>query len=206
MDYERWWSANGSQVLWLSGPAECDISDASSCIVDLAKETSAEAQHLALYFFCSPPPAVVPTAVTFVSTIVHQLLRCFPQLKEQVTKVFLHALVDAVLSEDNPGRSHFKLGGPAEEMVREILQAPSEGYWSALKAVIGLERNQVLFLVIDGLDKARHEFIREVQLFTMSLQWCPSTIKVLLTSRPQAEIKEILGGLPCIEYDKEIKG
>jgi hypothetical protein len=30
--------------------------------------------------------------------------------------------------------------------------------------------------------------------------------KILLTSRPQAAIKEVLNGLPFIEYDKERKG
>ena len=34
----------------------------------------------------------------------------------------------------------------------------------------------------------------------------PSTTKVLLTSRPQAEVKEILGRLPSVEHDKERKG
>ena len=206
MDYEQWWSAKGSQVLWLSGPAECDISDASSCIVGLAKETSTEAQHSALYFFCSTLTAEDPAVVTFASTIVHQLVCCVPQLKEQVTKIFLRTLIKTILSEDNPKQSCFKLGDSAEATVKKILQASSEGYWSALKAVMGLERNQGLFLVIDGLDKAGHEFTLGVQLLIESLWECPSTIKVLLTSRPQADIKEILVGLPCVEYDKERKG
>ena len=115
-------------------------------------------------------------------------------------------LVKAILSEDNPKQSYFKLGDSIEAIAKKILRASSEGYWSALNAVMGLEREQGLFLVIDGLDKAGHEFTRGVQLFIESLQGCPSAIKVLLTSRPQADIKEILRGLPCIEYDKERKG
>ena len=190
----------------MSGPAECDISDASSCIVGLAKETSAGAQHSALYFFCSTLIAKDRVVITFVSTIVHQLVCCFPQLKEQVTKVFLRTLVKTILSEGNPKQSCFKLGDPAEATVKKTLQASNEGYWSALKAIMGLERNQGLFLVIDGLDNAGHEFTQGVQLFIESLRGCPSIIKVLLTSRPQADIKEILAGLPCVEYDKERKG
>ena len=206
LDFEQWWSAKGFRALWLSGPAECDISDASSCIVGLAKETPTVPQHSALYFFCSTLTAEDPVVVTFVSTIVHQLVRCYPHLKEQVTKVFLRTLVKAILSEDNPKQSCFKLGNSAEAIAKKILQASSKGYWSALKAVMDLKREQGLLLVIDGLDKAGHEFTRGVQLFVESLQGCPSAIKVLLTSRPQADIKEILGRLPCIEYDKERKG
>ena len=206
MDYERWWSAKGSQALWLSGPAECDISDASSCIVDLAKEKSTEAQYSALYFFCSDEPTGVPIAITFVSTIVSQLICCLPQLKERVTKVFLRTLVKTILSEVIEKQSRFKLGDSAEAIVKKILQVSSEVYWSALKAVMSLERKQEIFLVIDGLDKAGREFISGVPIIIEGLQGYPSTIRVLITSRPQAEIKEILGGLPYIEYDKERKG
>ena len=206
MDYEQWWSAKGSRALWLSGPAECDISDASSYIVGCAKETSAEAQHSALYFFCSTLTAEDPAVATFASTIVRQLFYCFPQLKEQVTKVFLRTLVKTILSEDNPKQSSFKLGDSVEAIVKKLLQVSNEGYWSALKAVMGLGRNQGLFLVIDGLDNAGHEFTLGVQLFIESLQGFPSTTKVLLTSRPQADINEILSGIPCVEYDKERKG
>ena len=206
MDYERWWSAKGSQALWLSGPAECDISDASSCILGLAKETSAGAQHSALYFFCPILTVEDPVVVTFARTIVPQLVCCFPQLKEQITKVFLRTLVKTILSEDNPKQSSFKPGDSVEATVKKILQASSEGYWSAFRAVMSLEYKQEIYLVIDGLEKAGEEFIRGVHFFIESLQGCSSTIRVLLTSRPQAELKQILGGMPCIEYDKERKG
>ena len=206
MDYEQWWSSKGSRALWLSGPAECDISDASSCILGLAKETSAGAQHSALYFFCPILTVEDPVVVTFARTIVPQLVCCFPQLKEQVTKVFLRTLVKTILSEDNPKQSSFKPGDSVEATVKKILQASSEGYWSAFRAVMSLEYKQEIYLVIDGLEKAGQEFIRGVHFFIESLQGCSSTIKVLLTSRPQAELKQILGEMPCIEYDKERKG
>ena len=206
MDYEQWWFSKGSRALWLSGPAECDISDASSCIVGLAKETTTGAQHSALYFFCSTLTAENRVVITFVSTIVHQLVCCVPQLKEQVSKVFLRALVKTVLREDNLKESRFKPGDSAEATVKKVLQASSEGYWSALRAVMGLEHKQEIYLIIDGLDKAGQEFIRGVHFFIESLHECPSTTKVLLTSRPQAELKQTLGGMPCIEYDKERKG
>ena len=91
IDFERWESTKGLQVLWIYGPAECCISDASSRIVDQAMKTSSEsgAQHPVLYFFCSTAPTKVPIAITFISTIIHQLLRSLPGLKEKVTTVFL---------------------------------------------------------------------------------------------------------------------
>ena len=93
--------------------------------------------------------------------------------------------------------------------MKEILKAPSSGYWGALREVLDIEREQELSLIVDGLDKIKHqkdEFIQELCAFVEHLRGRPSTIKVLLTSQSQAGIKEILGQLPSIEYDRERKG
>jgi hypothetical protein len=76
---------------------------------------------------------------------------------------------------------------------------------------MAIERKQGLSLIIDGLHKIEHwenEFIQEVCVFVKHLRVPvgPSTTKVLLTSGPRDDIKEILSGLPCIEYDSERKG
>jgi hypothetical protein len=168
MDFEHWQSAKGSRVLWLSGPAECHISDASSRIVDLAKETASEAQHLALYFFCSTAPTETLAAITFVSTILHQLVSCLPQVRKAVTNVFLGALIDAILREkslSNPSMPRFIMGDSREATIKKVLQASSNGYWRALRAVMDIMHQRGLSLIIDGLDKIEHqkyEFIREV--------------------------------------------
>jgi hypothetical protein len=212
MDFEQWQSTDGWEVLWLSGPAECRISDASSCVVNLAKETPSQAQHLALYFFCSTAPTEASIAITFVSTMLHQLV-CLPRLKRKVTNVFLRTLLDTILKEEsrsNRGLSQFKMDDSTEATVKKILQQASRnGYWRALRAAMDIVHEHGLSLIIDGLDKIedqKYEFIREVRVFIEHLRERPSTTRVLLTSRPQAEIKEILSGLPCIEHDKERKG
>ena len=211
MDFEQWRSTNtsGVKVLWLSGPAECQISGASSCIVDLAKETYAGAQHSVLYFFCSTAPTEIPVITTFANTIVHQL-SCSPQLKEKVVSTFLDNLGKKILARPEPERSPFKADDSMEEVVKKVLElSSSEAYWGALRAVADIARDYGLSLIIDGLDKAEqqgYEFIRELDRFIEHLRERPATTRVLLTSRPQAEMKEILGRLPCIEYDRERKG
>ena len=74
----------------------------------------------------------------------------------------------------------------------------------------GVFSNRIdLSIVIDGLDRVKRqkvEFIREVRELVEHLQGRISKVKALLTSQPEAEIKEVLDGLPCIEYDKERKG
>jgi hypothetical protein len=215
MDFERWQSTKGTQVLWLSGPAECRISDASSRIVDLAKGKTSEAQHLALYFFCPTAPTEASITITFASTILHQLVCCLPRLQWKVTNLFLRTLLDTIFRGGQPSNrnmSQFKMGESTDATVKKILlQASSNGYWRALRVAIDIVHEQGLTLMIDGLDKIehqKHEFIREVCVFIEHLRKrsSTSTTRVLLTSRPQAEIKEILSGLPCIEYDKERKG
>ena len=213
MDFQRWQSTNGSEVLWLSGPAECRISDASSHIVNLVKGESSKAQYLVLYFFCSTAPAEASIAITFVSTIVHQLVSDLPQLGGEVTTAFLRTLLDTVIRgklPSDPAPSRFKKDDDsAEATVKEILKASINEYWLALRAAMDVVNDQELSLIVDGLDKIRDQkraFVTEIRSLIEHLRERPHTTRVLLTSRPQAEMKEILSELPCIEYDKERKG
>ena len=214
MDFGQWQNTNGMEVLWLSGPTECRISDASSRIVDLAKETHPEVQHSVLYFFCSTAPRKIPIAITFVSTIVCQLVRCSPELKEEITTTFLRTLLETISSGKSlsiPEVPRFSTDDSAVVVVKKVLKASSDAYWGALRAVAGIQREKGLSLIIDGLDQIehhKHEFIRDLCVFIDHLRERPSRTRtrILLTSRPQAEIKEILGRLPSIEYDRERKG
>ena len=212
IDFDRWQGTNSLGVLWLCGPADCRISGASSHIVDLVKEKYPEVQHSVLYFFCSTAPTNVSIAITFVSTIVHQLIRCSPKLRQKITTVFLCTLLDRIFEEEKRSKLHmprFNAGDSAEVMVKKILQAPSDAYWGALKAAADIEREKGLSVIIDGLDmikNCKYEFIREFCVFIEYLRGRPSTTRVLLTSRPQAEIREMIGRLPSIEYDRERKG
>ena len=211
MEFDRWHRTNGVGVLWLSGPAECRIADASSHIVDLAKETYPEGQHSVLYFFCSTAPKKIPIAATFVSTIVRQLVRCSPKLKDEITTIFLRTLLDAIFGEEPHStlKASFRADDSAEVAVEKIIKASSDAYWGALRSVLDIEQEMELSLIIDGLDKAedqKYEFIRELCVLIEHLREGAFTAWVLLTSRPQAEIREILGQLPSIEYDRERKG
>ena len=214
MDLERWYSANydGLEALWLSGPAESQISDASSRIVDLAREKPSQAQHLVLYFFCSTVPTEASISIIFVSTIMDQLIRHLPRLKGEVTMVFLRALLDTILRDkplSDPEWSRFKSDDSSEAMVKKVLEASSNGYWHALRAVMDIVHEQELSLIIDGLKEAGHqrrEFIQEIYSFLDHLRERHSTTRVLLTSQPQAEIEDIFGRLSRIEYDREREG
>ncbi|KAF8248994.1 hypothetical protein K440DRAFT_677960, partial [Wilcoxina mikolae CBS 423.85] len=71
--------------------------------------------------------------------------------------------------------------------------------WNALLAALKKEERELL-LIIDGLDDGGHEFTKELCGFISQL---PGSVKTLLTSKPQEEIKALLEGVLSIEYDKE---
>jgi hypothetical protein len=78
-----------------------------------------------------------------------------------------------------------------------------------LEAVLVVKQQQELSVVVDGLDEVEYqkgELIRKVRAFIEHLQKRIPKVKAFLTSRSQAEIKDLFDGLPHIEYDKERKG
>jgi dynactin complex subunit len=93
--------------------------------------------------------------------------------------------------------------------VKKILDASNAELWIALKATLDVERERKLSIIIDGLDEEQQQGskpIRGVYSLVTHLQKRPSKLKILLTSGPQAAIKEVNSRLLCIEYDKERKG
>ena len=82
-------------------------------------------------------------------------------------------------------------------------------YWAALRSVMNIEQEKGLSLIIAGIDEIQHrnhEFIWELCVFLEHLHKKPSAARVLLTSRPQADIKEIPGWLPCTSIEMIGKG
>src|SRR5207248_2654529 len=89
-------------------------------------------------------------------------------------------------------------GDSPDEIIEKILQGPSNELWAALRAVLANEKQRELLIAVDGLDKVEDqkvEFLEGVRGFVTHLLKETSKAKVLLTSRPQAETKEVLNGL-----------
>ena len=106
--------------------------------------------------------------------------------------------------------SLFKEEDPPHVKFKSMLDvASADGHWTALKAVLDLDQEPELLIVIDGLDVVEHQkvdFIKGVREFVKYLLERKARVKALLTSRPREEIKQIFDGFPCIEYDWERKG
>jgi hypothetical protein len=213
MDFRQWSAASGPQVLWLSGPPECDIHQVSSYIVDQEKNRTSKTQYFVLYFFCSTAARKKPIAVIFIHTLLDQIISCSSTNKRiLIVRRFLHSLLEGAFKKEripNWERRGFDEKDSPDTNIKKILNAPANELWAALEAVLGDEEQRGLSVVVDGLDKVEHqrgEFIGGVRAFVEHLQQRTSKVKILLTSRPLAEIKDLFDGLSCIEHDRERKG
>ena len=211
IDFKQWSSAKSSQVLLLSGPPERRIYQVSSYIAGQEKNTALSVDHFVLYFFCSA--AGRATVANVVHTLLKQIVCCSSiDKRTPIIRTFLSSLVQrASAAEANYewNDQGFNNEGSQLERIRKLLNAPANHLFTALSAVLDGEKQRCLFIIIDGLDKFEHQrddFIREIRIFIDHLQRRTSKVKVLLTSRPLAEIKDRFSGLPCIEPDKERKG
>lgn len=204
IDFTQWRSSKCSQVLWLSGPAKCNVHQASSYIVGQQKT-----DHFVLYFFCS---GGITTGSSVVHTLLNQIVSFSPVNKHIIIQRFLHSLLGQAFQKgetSNGNQRHLSDNDPPDTAIKKILQAPIAQLWIALGVVLCNWEQREVSIVIDGLEHVEHqrsEFIKGVRAFVDNLQQRTSKVKVLLTSRPLAEIKDLFDGLLCIEHDKERKG
>ena len=216
-DFSQWNSAECSRVLWLSGLPERNIDQVSSYVVHQEKETALNTGHFVLYFFCSSAIKGKSSVADFVHTLLKQIVYCSPMGKRiSIIRNFLHSLFDSLLGKAFKRKTSFNLEEwrldkkcSPDENIKKILNAPVNELFTALCTVLDDQEQRGLSLIVDGLDKVEHqrdECIRGIRAFIEHLQQRASKVKVLLTSQPLVEIRELLNGLPCIEYDRERKG
>ena len=213
-DFLQWSSAECSRVLWLSGLPERNIDQVSLYVVHQEKETALKTGRFVLYFFCSSAIGGRSSVANFIHTLLKQIVYCSPMDKRiLIIRNFLHSLLEQVVKRKagpNPEWWGFDEECSPDENIKKILNAPVNEYFTALHAVLGDHEQRGLSLIVDGLDKVEHhqrdECVRGVRAFIQHLQQRALEVKILLTSQPLAEIRELFDGLPCIEYDRERKG
>jgi hypothetical protein len=206
-DFQPWGLAS-HYMLWVCGPPDCSIDQASSHLLDLARNEALEQQHCILKFFCSTAATEDSIITVFICTLFFQFVSCSPLDKHKsAVKIFLEGLLEGA---HKWRLGHFKGEDPQLIAVEEIvLKAPTDELWSALESVLADEQERSLTIIIDGLDKIENhqgEFIRGIRALVEHLQKKISKVKALFTSQPQDEIRQALDKLPYIEYNKERKG
>ncbi|KAF5650598.1 ankyrin repeat domain protein [Fusarium sp. NRRL 52700] len=222
MDFKHWAQSSHAQVLWLSGPPECNLYEVSAHIA--RPENAVVTPGDVLRFFCSPKKGDV-TSAKFVRSLLFQIISRSPTQQISIIKGFLHTLRERlekrhdrdterrVPSRDISEWHHkfdnvFKDDDPPHVVIKQMLdEASAAEHWAALQGALEVRKGLEMLIVIDGLDNIedpRNEFKGGARGFADYLLE-RTTAKLLLTSRPRNNLKEILAGLPCIEYDKERK-
>jgi hypothetical protein len=210
-DYVQW-NDSCSQVLWLAGPSEYNIHEVSSYIVNQEKKSALKTGHFVLYFFCSTATKRESIMKDFVHTLLDQIVCCSPtDWSLSIIHNFLHSLLRKAFQKHAtpPWEMRgFNERDSRDGNIRKLLDAPAKELLITLGTVLKTEQRG-LSVVIDGLENVwdqRAEFVMGIRSFVGELQQRTSKVKILLTSRPMAEIKAVFGGLPCIEHDRERRG
>ncbi|KAF2183392.1 hypothetical protein K469DRAFT_690132 [Zopfia rhizophila CBS 207.26] len=209
-DFVQWNSPECSQVLWLSGPPERMIHQVASHVWSRENSIHSKTDHFVLHLFCSAGIKGSPI-VGFVHTFLNQIVYCSPADRRlSIIQSFLRNLLDeAFKKEAAPSWKErgFNEGDSPDKNLQKLLDVSENELLTALRSILD-EEQRGLSVVIDGLDKVGHQrgkFIEGVRAFVERLQQRTSKVKILLTSRPLSEIKDLLYGLPYIEYDRERK-
>ncbi|EFY94395.2 Ankyrin repeat-containing domain protein [Metarhizium robertsii ARSEF 23] len=206
IDFKEWESGKCPQVLCLCGPAQCSISQVSSYILRRAKKSDCRVLH----FFCSAATGRQPIVAVFVHTLLAQIVRYSTVGRGILTirRFFHRLLLEAFQDGAVP---HWKDRGFLEQdppkSVKKILDvATSNELLTALKTALDDEAERDLLLVVDGLDKVKHqrgEFVSGVEEVMEYLLQRNSKAKILLSSEPLDEIKGLIDRVRCIEHDRE---
>ncbi|OGM40936.1 hypothetical protein ABOM_010325 [Aspergillus bombycis] len=212
IDFQCWQSSDSSQFLWLSGRSECNIQQATA--FQIGKEfNKAPVKPAFVQFHCSdllPPHYSLIKAISH--SLFHQLISNLPaNSKDLAIKDFLRCLYStAVAKSEELTKRIIRIDDKTskENIIDMIMRLEDSHHWSALKAAL-TEVKQDLVLVlyhIDLVSPQNIESILDIVTFLKHLvQKATRKVKVLLTSKPNAEIREILAGVPSIEHDKERK-
>ncbi|KAF5252683.1 hypothetical protein FANTH_2310 [Fusarium anthophilum] len=223
MDFEYWAQSSHPQVLWLSGPPECNLYEISAHIA--RAENALVAPGHVLRFFCSAKKGDV-TSAKFVRSLLFQIISRSSTQQISIIKRFLHTLRKRLVKRrdrdaerrvppKNISEWHHKFDtvfkdddSPYVVMKQMLEEASAAEHWAALQEALDAKRDLEMLIVIDGLDNIedpRNEFKGGARGFADYLLERTTTAKLLLTSRPRNDLKEGFAGLPLQETDCDLK-
>lgn len=172
LDVFKRWRANEADCLWLTGPPGIGKSILAAYLVQLLKSESPE--KVVLYFFCRAGNAKLNTPANLIRTLAAQIVMSVPS----ALQYFQRLKGGGFESEDS------------EFLFKMLLKEPLH------------QLRKAHYIVIDGLDECEiaagdwyNTAMRE-NTFARDLQKLEA--KVVLTSRPMANVQELID--KCLHY------
>ncbi|KAF8535193.1 hypothetical protein BDD12DRAFT_753344, partial [Trichophaea hybrida] len=148
-------------------------------------------------------------ATTFTNTVLHHILNGSDDNQARsIVTTFLSTLLHKILERD---QWHFREEDSSAITVEKILKASSGGELlrALTETIVKVETIPDTPLIIDGIDTLGKEGVQFLEQFCSQPIIGPK-FKALITCRPDPhikqivdDIKEIVDGVLCIEYDKE---
>lgn len=208
VDFQHWETVPGSQMLLIYGPPGRNLHRVSSYI---ANESSLKKQrHVLFHSFLSESNG--ERAVSRLGCALFYQLICHSSKDRQKTIIekFINVLVKRIYRVEENYYTELEVFKRSSEIwLRRILDMSTQALWTALMTVLMIEPHREILVVIDGLERVQEErraFINNLEDFIHHVLQRHLNIKVLLTSRPQADIQEAFDDLLSIEHDKERRG
>jgi ankyrin repeat protein len=186
--YTDWLDPYHSRLLWVSGDPGCGKSVLSKFLIESLQTTSSTSLESGclLYFFCDDKIEAQRPAISILQALVHQLLVQKPELILNL-------------------RSHIH---------RKGLQAGKELHtlWEIFLQCCNDPVSKNVFVVIDALDeceeKGRNVLLGLIQKHFSVNHRKPDghVLKILMTSRPEVRIADIIENVPNVRLRVENEG
>ena len=186
-EYKAWYAAPESSLLWVSGGPGFGKSILMSTVIEGLKATCAE-QDPVQFFFCKTGDDATQLTIGIMQNMVYQLYalsKSSPDLLDKTNEVLKKAL--------NKKGSSMKEKPNSEKKGLDF----QEAYEGLARAY-----NRTVYLVIDALDECsdRHQQ-KFLQAFRSMIRTTDIRLKILISSRPEADIADDLACLPNIKLE-----
>lgn len=163
---EDWMSSDDTNLIWLCGHPGFGKSVLARYLVDQLSERTDSSTTI--FFFCSYLDDRTQDLTTLLSALIYQLLKEHPRLSRPIEKRY--GVIDGKIATSQPD------------------------LWEILSLVTDAARGRTVFVVIDALDElmksAWHDLIEGLISIVIKAK---GSIKLLITSRHEPEIEQVLG-------------
>ncbi|KAF7587105.1 hypothetical protein BBP40_007711 [Aspergillus hancockii] len=208
VDFQRWYSSQSSQILWLSAQNQSSLCNVARHVLDDCYNKQPPSQRFKLIAFCSPGKEEKLSGIKVFHTIFLQLLLTLSEEQQMaVSRKVLQSLFYGIVKSRRESKMDNAISKwSIFDRIGLILDAPIHDITAALEIAISAEVRD-LWLILDGIDKVEihGDFIENVRRFVNNLDKKVSTVHILLTSQSDPVLSKAFDGIPFIEHDKERK-
>ena len=167
-----WWNGEGSRVLWIHGdPGKGKTMMAIALISSISQRLASGASGVLSYFFCQNTVPELNRATSVLRGLIYLLISKHENLVRHLQKPY-----------NETGNRLFE--------GRNVLSS----LWRILLDILQDKSLSTVYLIVDALDECDNDIFRLLEWIIDENAHLRSSVKWLLTSRNEPQIKELLEG------------